>query len=123
MARTGVIVENGQVVIDKFSYLARLSPDDIRVGVGMAGNYISNLAKTYCPVRTGNLKRSITTQMVGNDTCQVGTDVYYAPFVELGTVKMAGRSYLRKALFEGKEDATKRCRQAIIERQRSVSIA
>ena len=55
-------------------------------------------AKQLCPVDTGNLRNSITHQPVGNHTMAVGTNVYYAPFVELGTVKMGAQPYLRPGI-------------------------
>lgn len=52
-------------------------------------------------VRTGRLRGSITWR-VGADTTSpyvdVGSAVYYAAFVELGTTRMAARPYLRPAL-------------------------
>lgn len=50
-----------------------------------------------CPRKTGHLARSITHDVKGN-TGVVGTNVEYAPHVELGTVKMAARPYLRTGL-------------------------
>lgn len=52
-------------------------------------------------VRTGRLRSSISTA-VGTDGagvyCDVGTNVSYAGFVELGTRHMRARPYLRPAL-------------------------
>lgn len=47
---------------------------------GMAEGY----AKALCPVDTGNLRNSITHQ-TEDHTVVVGTNVFYGPFVELGT--------------------------------------
>lgn len=55
-------------------------------------------AKIFCPVKTGTLKRSITHNFLDEHTAIVGSNVEYAPFVELGTSKMAARPYLRPAL-------------------------
>ena len=57
---------------------------------GMAESY----AKMRCPVDTGNLRNSITHQLEGDDAVAIGTSVEYAPYVELGTHKMAARPYL-----------------------------
>lgn len=52
-------------------------------------------------VRTGRLRSSITT-VLGEDSVSVfvdvGSNVSYAPFVELGTRYMRARPYLRPAL-------------------------
>ena len=54
-------------------------------------------AKALTPVDTGNLRNSITHEVEKNEA-RVGTNVEYAPFVELGTVKMAAQPYLNPAL-------------------------
>ena len=50
-------------------------------------------AKKYCPVDTGRLKGSITHQRSDSEanTMLVGTNVEYAPFVELGHDQEVGR--------------------------------
>lgn len=51
-------------------------------------------------VDTGRLRDSITHSTDrGNLTTTVGSDVEYAPYVELGTYKMAARPFLRYALY------------------------
>jgi len=52
-------------------------------------------------VRTGRLRGSITWR-IGADShspyADIGSAVFYAPFVELGTSRMAARPFLRPAL-------------------------
>jgi len=48
-------------------------------------------AKKLCPVDTGNLRNSITHQREGDDTELIGSDVEYAPYVELGHHQEVGR--------------------------------
>ena len=55
-------------------------------------------AKIFCPVDTGTLKRSITHEFISDTEAQVGTNMEYAPFVELGTNKMAAKPFIRPAL-------------------------
>lgn len=50
-------------------------------------------------VDTGNLRNSITHD-VGTDEVVIGTNVEYAPYVELGTRKMKARPFLRNAISE-----------------------
>lgn len=54
-----------------------------------------------CPVDTGHLRQSITKE-VKDKEARIGTNVHYAPYVELGTVKMKAQPYLRPALDENK---------------------
>lgn len=58
---------------------------------------ISGQAKLNVPVRTGHLRRSISSQHEGL-TGSVGTNVEYAPYQEYGTVRSAAQPYLRPAV-------------------------
>ena len=60
---------------------------------GMAESY----AKGLCPVDTGNLRNSISHAPGGKNTMYVGTNVEYAPYVELGTRRAKAQPYLRPA--------------------------
>lgn len=60
---------------------------------GMAESY----AKAACPVDTGRLRNSITHQQESENVEVIGTNVDYAPYVELGTSKMSARPFLRPA--------------------------
>ena len=48
-------------------------------------------AQDICPVDTGNLRRSIKSDVPDDRTVVVGTPVKYAPFVELGHHQQPGR--------------------------------
>lgn len=62
---------------------------------------VDRAAKHNCPVDTGRLRSSITNEL-GQDgqglVATIGTNVEYAPYVELGTSKMAAQPYLLPAL-------------------------
>ena len=58
------------------------------------------------PVKTGNLRGSISHQVL-TDHAKVGTNVEYAPYVEYGTKHMSAQPYLRPALDENKGKAQK----------------
>ena len=60
-------------------------------------------AKELCHVRTGRLRNSITHYADG-DSVYVGTNVEYAPFVELGTSKSKPHPYLRPAAEDHMEE-------------------
>lgn len=67
---------------------------------------VEGAAKNLTPVDTGNLRNSITHEMEKAEA-RVGTNVEYAPFVELGTVKMAAQPYLNPALEANKGNIKK----------------
>lgn len=74
---------------------------DVGEAITEATVKVEGEAKNLAPVDTGRLRSSI-----GHDIRRdgrgvygvVGTDVEYAPFVELGTRGRPGRSFLRAAL-------------------------
>ena len=65
---------------------------------------VDRAAKQLCPVDTGRLRSSITNEL-GQDgdglVATIGTNVEYAPYVELGTSKMAAQPFLLPALEAG----------------------
>jgi len=63
----------------------------------IAALLVERTAKQICPVRTGTLKRSIT-RRIEKRRAFVGSNVEYAPYVEMGTSRMAAKPYLRPAL-------------------------
>lgn len=54
-------------------------------------------AKMLCPVDTGNLRNSITHD-TDDKTAYIGTNVYYAPYVEMGTSKTDPQPFLQPAV-------------------------
>lgn len=62
--------------------------------IGMAAE---GYAKGYCPVDTGRLRNSITHTVQG-DSAYIGTNVEYAPYVEMGTSRMKAQPYLKPAV-------------------------
>lgn len=75
---------------------------------GPTGKHLAKLAvrvqtrsKRLAPVDTGRLRASITHEMgaEGRDlVARIGTNVHYAPYLELGTRRMTPRPFLRPAL-------------------------
>ena len=78
---------------DALDGMARAKTRALEVIGGKAEGY----AKKACPVDTGRLRNSITHQQYSENTEVIGTNVEYAPYVELGTYKMAARPFLRPA--------------------------
>lgn len=64
-------------------------------------------AKRNAPVDTGNLRASLSSEVrrEGADKIAgyVGTNVKYAPFVEMGTSRMGAQPFLRPAVEENRE--------------------
>ena len=61
------------------------------------GGKAESYAKQLCPVDTGRLRNSITHQQQDDTTEIIGTNVEYAPYVELGTRRQRAQPYLRPA--------------------------
>ena len=55
-------------------------------------------AKMKCPVDTGRLRNSITHAQEDDTTEIIGTNVEYAPYVEMGTSRSRAQPYLKPAL-------------------------
>lgn len=62
--------------------------EQLNIAIGRAlekvGLVVEGYAKRQCPVDTGHLRDNITHE-VENKTVVIGTNVEYAPYVELGT--------------------------------------
>lgn len=56
-------------------------------------------AKRLCPVDTGRLRNSIT-HTRDKKTAYIGTNVEYAPYVELGTSRQKAQPYLKPAVLD-----------------------
>lgn len=79
--------------------------DGIDSAIGVALEEIGLLAENYaakkCPVDTGNLRASITHEVdAGDNAVYIGTNVEYAPCVELGTSRQKAQPFLRPAASE-----------------------
>lgn len=79
--------------------------DGIDSAIGTALEEIGLLAENYaakrCPVDTGNLRGSITHEVdAGDNAVYIGTNVEYAPYVELGTSRQKAQPFLRPAASE-----------------------
>ena len=63
-----------------------------------AGLVAEGYAKKACPVDTGRLRNSITHQVRPSEkSVYIGTNVEYAPYVELSTSRTKGQPFLRPA--------------------------
>jgi HK97 gp10 family phage protein len=69
------------------------------------GFQVENYARANSPIDTGNLRNSITHQVLDNENAVIiGSNVFYAPYQELGTSRMLaandGKGFLRPAINE-----------------------
>ena len=69
-------------------------------------------AKQETPVCTGRLRNSIS-HTVDGEAAYIGTNVEYAPYLELGTKKIAAHHYLKRAATEHKDEYKNLTAQAI----------
>lgn len=110
----GVKVENGKVVINRFETIKNATHEQIGSALLASATGVVSKAKVKCPKRTGNLSRSIHEELESSGlVVDIGTDVHYAAYVELGTSRMVGRPYLKPALFESKADVNRRFNSAL----------
>jgi len=79
--------------------------DELRIGAFK----IEGLAKDTVAVASGRLKSSIAIDEsdIARLVARVGTDVKYAPYVELGTKVMGARPYLYPAFFSQENEIVK----------------
>ena len=67
------------------------------------GSSAETYAKQETPVCTGRLRNSIS-HTVDGEAAYIGTNVEYAPYLELGTKKITAHHYLKRAVTEHKDE-------------------
>lgn len=73
--------------------------DACKRAMEICGGKAETYAKKICPVDTGRLRASITHQVAQDGrSVDVGTNVNYAPFVELGTYRQRAQPYIRPSI-------------------------
>ena len=81
---------NITVISNRAAVLAAVSAAKRRA-LEICGGKCESYAKMICPKDTGRLANSITHTQADENTELIGTNVYYAPFVELGHSQQPGR--------------------------------
>jgi len=77
---------------------------EINKSLDKIGEEFVNTAKNKVPVATGKLKESIKYDKDSiTKEINLGSDLDYAIYVELGTKNMPPQSFLRSTLYEGKD--------------------
>ena len=84
----------------------------IKNGLEAIGLTAETYAKKATPVDTGRLRNSIS-HTVDGEAAYIGTNVEYAPYLELGTKKIAAHHYLKRAATEHKDEYKNLTVQAI----------
>lgn len=87
---------------------AKATGQNLAAALRAGGLVIETPAKAKAPVLTGNLRRSIHTEVsTGGEKVEarVGTNVEYGPHVEFGTSSQRAQPYLRPAYDENKGQA------------------
>lgn len=81
--------------------VAEAIPEAIGRALEACGMLAEGYAKAKCPVDTGRLRNSITHEVAaGEGAVYVGTNVEYAPYVELGTRRHSAQPFLKPAAEE-----------------------
>lgn len=106
----GVTIKGLSSLKAKFDKLDPLTASAMSAGVLKAGVKVEADAKMITPVDTGALRRSINTggkSTPTSATSTVGSNLEYAPYVELGTSRNRAQPFLQPALQKNKNIAKK----------------
>ena len=88
---------------ERLAEIQKAIPRALEIVGGTAERYI----KEITPVDTGRLRNSIANEPVNNNTMAVGTDVEYAPYVELGTRSQRAQPYIRPGVENHRDEYAK----------------
>lgn len=80
----GVSINTEEVKSNLKEFAEKELPSLLEKALEQACLIVENSAKQNCPSSSGQLRQSITHQVEGTEG-QVGTNVEYAPYVEVGT--------------------------------------
>ena len=80
------------IAVDNTDKVGQELVDACKRALEICGGKAETYAKINCPVRTGNLRNSITHDVAEDGkSVTIGTDVEYGMFVELGHIQEVGR--------------------------------
>lgn len=103
------------VLKSNLSQIAQRAPEFASVALLQTAADIVDIAKQIVPVDTGALKQSLGANPIDSKTVQVGSDMFYAPFVEFGTSTQAAQPYLIPAFAQAEKTFEARLEQKIKE--------
>lgn len=90
-------------VTDNSGYFLAALPEQIAIALEAIGLTAEGYAKDLCPVDTGRLRNSIS-HARDDEAAYIGSNVEYAPYIELGTSRMKERPFLRPAASDHAEE-------------------
>lgn len=90
-------MSNSFIAMDNSEIVIQASYDQIEKALKSVALTAEKYAKQDCPVDTGRLRSSITHETDKN-TAYIGTNVEYAPYVEMGTSRMRAQPFLEPAM-------------------------
>lgn len=67
--------------------------------IGPLADEVRDTAQRLAPVRTGKLRNSIRVVRTSETSADIGSDVFYSKYVELGTTEHPSQAFLRPALY------------------------
>lgn len=108
------ITSDAEKLLKKFNNTDKVEKDVSKLVKDTLYN-IEKDAKRDCPVDTGRLRGSITTNIISTYSGEVGTNVEYAEYVEYGTRYQSAQPYFEPAVDEN-EDKFNGALDEIIER-------
>ena len=118
MMGLNITVNGGSELVKTFSRAKNFVDENFTDALDKVLLSITGDAKTYSPVKTGHLRRSIHQE--GPSTSGgvirgvVGTDVFYAPYQEFGTSRgVPAKLYMTQALQRAKTTAPGFLREAL----------
>lgn len=100
-------------IVDNSKEVEKACTESVRKALEIIGLKGEGYAKLLCPVDTGRLRNSITHEQEGQYTEAIGTNVEYAPYVEMGTQRQKAQPYLKPAV-ENHVDEYKRIAETVL---------
>ena len=85
-------------ITDNSDEVLKALGEQLEIALEAVGLKAEGYAKRLAPVDTGRLRNSISHVVdMDEDKVYIGTNVEYAPYVEMGTVKTAAQPFLQPA--------------------------
>lgn len=92
------MAENLEIVADNREEVAAALDSAVAKALEEIGLTAEGYAKKACPVDTGRLRNSVAHLVQPSEKAvYIGTNVEYAPYVELGTRRMEAQPFLKPA--------------------------